>query len=227
MNPVANRPTIAALAISMWAMTPFAQADGNTPVAQGQAHRHIRCEREIENAIARSNGMQEAPTHEVLQADQRPHDARHFQATAGQAKQTGADCTQHPWVRQADAWHMQGMTIETAMQWLIVAPESAPTVRLHPQLDSQMEDLARMRAAYTLALAGHTPDAIRLWTDLSIRRPHWAEVWFNLGLASFSQSEHESARRHFRQARLLCQRRACALAPDQLDHWSNQVKEQP
>lgn len=112
------------------------------------------------------------------------------------------------------------------MQWLIVAPENAPMVRVYPQLDTHMEDLARMRAAYTLAVAGHTPDAIRLWTDLSIRRPQWAEVWFNLGLASFAQGEHAIANRHFAQANLICQRRPCALEPEQLERWRKNVQEQ-
>ncbi len=131
------------------------------------------------------------------------------------------DCRLHPWVRQLENWNTQGMPVQSAMQWLMVNEEPAGAIRLHPQLEGPMEDIARMRAAFTLALSGHIADATRLWNDLSMRRPDWAEVWFNLGLAAYQRGEKRASGMYFVKASHLCQMRGCSIETSILTKWTD------
>lgn len=144
-------------------------------------------------------------------------------ANTGPQSVSDAHCLRHPWVRELDLWRSQGMPVETAMLWRITTPDSDT----HPILTGELADLARMRAAYSLALAGHLPDAKTLWRELSMRRPEWAEPWFNLGLVWWVTGDTHRADIHFEKARQLCAAQGCRIQADDLQRFSTRKHEAP
>lgn len=134
-----------------------------------------------------------------------------------------SDCRHHPWIRMLLEWSQAGMPVTQAREWLTTETGEV----INPLLTGDLADLARMQAAYTLAKSGDHLRARQLWVQLSISRPSWAEVWFNLAISYQMSGLLPLARQALSHADQSCHTGVCKISVESRESLAQQLGGRP